>query len=95
MKREVRLSAQVIAYSKRLAPEPRRSIKHALAALGEEKGDIQPLEGSLVGFCRLRVGRFRLIFAYASDNAIDVLFIEERSLVYEVFESEFIKRLKG
>jgi mRNA interferase RelE/StbE len=41
------------------------------------------------------VGRFRLIFAYASDGAIEVIFIEERGLIYEVFEAEFVKRLKS
>ena len=49
----------------------------------------------MAGYHRLRVGRFRIIFSYAADGAIEVLFIEERSLVYDVFEAEFIRRLKS
>ena len=44
---------------------------------------------------RLRVGKYRIIFAYAADGAIEAIFIEERSLVYEVFEAEFIRKLKS
>jgi mRNA interferase RelE/StbE len=94
MSRVVRPSVQVTAYAGRLAPEPRRAIKQALAELREERGDIRALEANLSGYYRLRVGRHRLIFNYAANGAIEVLFIEERQLVYEVFEAQFIKRLK-
>jgi mRNA interferase RelE/StbE len=95
MNRIVRPAVQVIEYVRRLAPEPRRAIKRALIDLRHESGDIQALEGNLSGYYRLKVGRHRLIFAYARDEAIEVVFIEERSLVYEVFEAQFIKKLKG
>jgi hypothetical protein len=39
--------------------------------------------------------RYRILFAYAADGAIEALFIEERALVYELFEAEFVKKLKG
>lgn len=94
MSRTVRPSAQVIAFARRLAPAPRRAVKQALIALQEERGDIGALEANLSGYYRLRVGRHRLIFAYAADGGIEVIFIEERSLVYEVFEAQFIKQLK-
>jgi mRNA interferase RelE/StbE len=80
---------------RRLAPEPRRAIKRALLDLRHEGGDIQALEGNISSYYRLKVGRHRLIFAYARDEAIEVVFIEERSLVYEVFEAEFIKKMKS
>ena len=95
MNRIVRPAVQVIEYVRRLAPEPRRAVKRALIDLRRESGDIQALEGNLSGYYRLKVGRHRLIFAYAQDQAIEVVFIEERSLVYEVFEAQFIKKLKG
>jgi mRNA interferase RelE/StbE len=95
MSRALRVSIQVVDFAKRLAPEPRRAVKRALQELRAEHGDIRALEGPLSGYYRLRVGRFRIIFAYASDSAIDAVFTEERSLVYEVFEAEFIKRLKS
>ena len=95
MSRVVRVSAQIIAYAGRLAPEPRRAVKHALAALREERGDICILEANLSGYYRLRVGRHRIIFTYAPDGAIEAIFREERQLVYEMFEAHFIKRLKA
>ena len=95
MNRGVRPSAQVIEFTRKLAPEPRRAVKHALAALREEHGDICALESNLSGYYRLRVGRHRIIFNYAADGSIEAIFIEERQLVYEVFEAQFIKRLKA
>lgn len=95
MKRIVRPSEQVVAFAWRLAPEPRRAFKQALEGLREEKGEIRSLEAGLVGYYRLRVGRHRLIFAYAEDGAIAVVFAEERSVVYEVFASELMRRIKG
>ena len=95
MNRVVRPSAQVVRFSTNLAPEPRRAVKQALRDLRSERGDIRTLEGVLAGYHRLRVGRFRIIFSYAADDTIEVIFIEERSLVYEVFEAEFIRRLKS
>jgi mRNA interferase RelE/StbE len=93
MSRVVRASVQVIEYARRLAPEPRRAIKHALSDLREERGDMRALEANLAGYYRLRVGRHRIIFNYAADGAIEAIFVEERHLVYEIFEAQFIRRL--
>ena len=95
MSRVVRPSTLVIAYVRRLAPEPRRAVKRALDELRKERGDICALEANLSGYYRLRVGRHRILFTYAADGAIEALFIEERHLVYELFEAQFIKRLKS
>jgi mRNA interferase RelE/StbE len=95
MSRIVRPSTQVIEYARRLAPKPRQAVKHALAELREERGDIHSLEANLSGYYHLRVGRHRIIFNYAAEGAIEAIFIEERHLVYEVFEAQFIKRLKS
>jgi mRNA interferase RelE/StbE len=95
MIRVVRPSTQLVEYAKRLAPEPRRAIKHALVELRHERGDIRALEANLSGYYRLRVGRHRIIFSYATDGAIEAIFLEERQLVYEIFEAQFIKRLKS
>jgi mRNA interferase RelE/StbE len=95
MARVVRPSVQVVGYARRLAPVPRRAVKLALVGLRSERGDIRALEGNLAGYYRLRVGRHRIIFSYAADNAIEAIVIEERQLVYEIFEAQFIKRLKS
>jgi len=71
MIRVVRPSTQVIDFAKRLAPESRRAIKHALAELRREQGDIRSPEANLSGYYRLRIGRHRIIFSYAADGAID------------------------
>jgi mRNA interferase RelE/StbE len=94
MNRTVRVSAQVVRFATQLAPEPRRALKQALRDLRAERGDIRALEGGLTGYHRLRVGRHRVVFAYAPDGAIEALFAEERSLVYEVFEAEFVRRIR-
>jgi mRNA interferase RelE/StbE len=94
MNRVLRPSIQVIAYVRRLAPEPRHTVKRALELLRQERGDIRALEGGLAGYYRLRAGRHRIIFSYAADQAIEAVFIEERSLVYEVFSAELLKKLK-
>lgn len=95
MSRTVRPSTQVVEFARQLAPEPRRAVKHALTELRLERGDICALEANLSGYYRLRIGRHRLIFNYAKDGAIEAIFIEERPLVYELFEAQFIKRLKS
>ena len=92
MSRVVRPAVQITTFARRLAPEPRRAIKQALQDLREERGDIRALDENLAGYYRVRVGRYRIIFAYAHDGAIEALFIGERSLVYELFEAEFIKK---
>ncbi len=94
-RRAVRVATQVVDYTKRLAPDSRRAIKQGLEHLREERGDIRALEANLSGYYRLRVGKYRLLFSYAADGAIEVVFIEERRLVYELFEAHFIKRLKS
>ncbi|MGA2051945.1 MAG: hypothetical protein ABSH19_01400 [Opitutales bacterium] len=94
MKRALRLSRQVIEFAQRLAPAPRRALKQALEELRADEGDIQPLEGSLAGYHRLRVGRHRVIFQYVGGGEIEAVFIEERALVYEVFEAELVRRLR-
>lgn len=96
MNRLVRVAPQVVAFVRTLAPEQRRSIRRGLRDLGAEVDrNIKSLDGTLTGYSRLRIGRFRLIFWYAPDTAIEVVFAEDRSVVYEIFEAEFVKRLKA
>jgi mRNA interferase RelE/StbE len=95
MKRALRPSRQVIEFAGRLAPAPRRALKRALTELPQGHGDIQPLEANLAGYHRLRAGKYRIIFEYAKDGAIEAVFIEERALVYEIFSAELVKKLQG
>jgi mRNA interferase RelE/StbE len=95
MKRALRPSRQVIDFASRLAPAPRRALKRALEGLRAGTGDIQPLEANLSGYHRLRAGKYRIIFQYARDGAIEAVFIEQRELVYEIFAAELAKKLQG
>jgi mRNA interferase RelE/StbE len=85
----------VYEFACRLAPEPRRAVRQALKALRNEEGDIRALEQTLTGYYRLRIGKFRLIFRYADATAIEAIFLEERGIVYEVFEAQLLAKLKA
>jgi mRNA-degrading endonuclease RelE of RelBE toxin-antitoxin system len=90
-----RLAAQVVEFVRRQAPEPRRRLRRALRDLASGKGDVRPLEGPLQDYCRLRVGPYRIVLAYATSRTIECVFAERRSLVYEVFAETMIDRLSG
>jgi len=92
---KVEVGEPAASFVRRLSPEPRRAVKKALKALCTESGDIRSLEQELAGYCRVRVGKYRIIFRYRNEDTIEVLFIEERSIVYEVFAEQFIRRLKS
>ncbi|MGH9380112.1 MAG: type II toxin-antitoxin system RelE family toxin [Thermoanaerobaculia bacterium] len=83
----VEISEQVAEFVRRLPPEPRRRIRRALRDLARERGDIKPLEGPLEGYCRLRIGAYRIVFSYAPQQTIQCVFAERRSLVYELLLS--------
>ena len=96
METRVELSEQVVRFVARRAPEPRRVLRAALRGLAHERGDICTLEGPLKDFHRLRVGGYRIIFAYrvtGRRRRIQCLYAERRSAVYEVFEQLLRKHL--
>lgn len=84
----VRLSEHVVAFVRSLPPEPRKRMRSAIRGLAQERGDIVPLEGALEGFCRLRVGTYRVVFVYASDKTIECVLAERRSIVHELLMNE-------
>jgi mRNA interferase RelE/StbE len=82
----VHLSSQVEYFLKSLAPEPRRRVRDALRGLAQGKGDIRALEQDLTGFCRLRVGRHRVVFHYVPGKDGPECFCdyaESRNVIYE------------
>jgi mRNA interferase RelE/StbE len=95
MRFKVQVREQVWDFAQTLGLENRRTLKRAITALATERGDIRALTDELSGFYRLRVGRFRVIFRYLPGRVIDCVFVEERKLVYEVFESELQRILGG
>lgn len=86
---KIELSEQVSGFVSRQAPEGRKMLRRALGQLASEQGDIKQLEERLDGFCRLRVGPFRVIFRYVLANGNRVIrceYAERRKLVYEAYE---------
>ena len=94
MKPTVHVREQVKIFLEQLAPEPRRRIKFALKALAKQQGDRLALRENLVGYHRLRVGGYRVIFRYVRGGFIECVYAEERSLVYKLFEREMLERLR-
>ena len=95
MSYKVELAAQVVAFYETLGMNYRRAVKHALKQLAAGKGDIHPLHDALEGYHRLRVGPYRIIYLHEAPRRILCDYMEARSIVYELFEAEIIKRLAG
>lgn len=92
---KVLLADQVIDFVRQLPPEPKNRMRQALRALADEEGDIKPLEAPLEGYCRLRVGGYRVVFAYGKHGTIECVFAEQRSIVYELLMAQLRDRLGG
>jgi mRNA-degrading endonuclease RelE of RelBE toxin-antitoxin system len=89
------LARQVLEFVRRLPPEPKRRLRRALRELTREKGDIRALEPPLDGYCRLRVGGYRIVFSYAKGRTIECIFAEQRSVVYELLLERVLDRLRS
>jgi mRNA-degrading endonuclease RelE of RelBE toxin-antitoxin system len=87
MKTEVLVADQVRQFVRSLAPQPRHALTRAIKKLERDEGDIKRLEGKLVGFSRLRVSTYRVLFketAHRGVRTINCVFAERRSVVYEL-----------
>jgi mRNA interferase RelE/StbE len=85
---KIDVSEQVLKFIRTCPPEPRRWLRDALRKLADENGDIKALDGELVGYYRLRVRSYRIIFRYeTSRNSRRIFcpFAEHRGVVYEAF----------
>ncbi len=88
----IKPSEQVADFLRCLAPEPRRQLRLAIRSLARGRGDVRALEGELAGYCRLRVGSYRVIL-WQRATVIECVFAERRSIVYEVFAEELRRKL--
>ena len=90
----VRWSAQVEAYVRSKAPDPRRELWQGVKALGDWDGRedlprLRHLEDELIGYSRLRIREHRIIFREAfqgGQRRIVCLYAGPRQSVYEAFE---------
>jgi mRNA interferase RelE/StbE len=84
----VQVRSQVWEFAAKSGLQQQRALKRAVLGLAREHGDISALHDELDGFYRLKIGRHRVIFRYLPGRIIECIFVEERRLVYEIFESE-------
>ncbi|MCG2721312.1 MAG: type II toxin-antitoxin system RelE/ParE family toxin [Thermodesulfovibrionales bacterium] len=86
---QIRLSSTAAKYYNRLNPQTRLRVKKELEALSDlenplEHQSVKRLTGDLRGFCRLRVGKYRIVFAILEDDrTIAVVNIAPRGNVYK------------
>jgi len=92
---KIYISGQVESFLGSLASTPKLRLRAALAKLANEKGDILGLENELIGFSRLKVGRYRVVFRYVAPRTIDCIFAEERKLVYEIFAALLSEKMES
>jgi mRNA interferase RelE/StbE len=83
---KVLVADQIVARLRTLHPDHRKEIRAALRKLAKGHGDVKELAGRLTGFYRLRVGRYRVVYRYR-DKHVEAIFLEQRSIVYELFRS--------
>ena len=91
----VLVAKQVAEFVRRLPPQPKRRLRRALRDLALEKGDMKALEPPLHGYCRLRVGGYRIVFAYGKRGTIECIFAERRNVVYELLLEHLLDRLRS
>jgi mRNA-degrading endonuclease RelE of RelBE toxin-antitoxin system len=94
MKYRVGVREQVKRFIDTLAPESRKKTRLALRRLESERGDRLPLREKLSGYHRLRAGGCRVLFRYLPGKVIECVFADDRSLVYNLFEQDFLRHLR-
>ena len=91
---DVRVREEVMDFLRKLPPEPRHALRQAIKDLRHEGGDIRALTDDLEGFCRLRVGSYRVIFEYemiGGKRTSTCVFAGARRWVYEAFQSRLME----
>jgi mRNA-degrading endonuclease RelE of RelBE toxin-antitoxin system len=85
---KIKIGAAAENFIKTLAPEPRRALRRGIKGLEKNAGDIKQLEGELSEYCRLRVGRMRVIFSVEiirGERLILCHYVNFRPVVYQLF----------
>lgn len=78
------IAPEVAEFVRRLHPDLRRSIKHALRALSDDPSLGEPLRRELEGLWKYRVRRFRVVYTVdRSRRIIQVVAVGHRRTIYE------------
>ncbi len=74
---EIRYSKAAVKAIAAMDRPTKQRIKAGIEGLTRQPptGDIKPLQGYTDGRYRLRVGKYRIIYKFALDNSVDVLYI--------------------
>ena len=94
VKHKVQIRERVNLFLEQLPPESRRRLRLALRRMESENADRLALRERLTGYSRLRDGNFRSLSRYVPGRVIESVFAHERSLVYALFEREFLEHLR-
>lgn len=78
-------SDQVAKWLRNLPPDPKRRVRATLKGLERWQGDIKELQGELEGFCRLRIGGYRIVCRTISKSVVQLEYADTRDIVYEAF----------
>jgi len=97
MKAEVQWSEQVWNFVGSLGPDSKKQLRAGIRALADDRGDIKPLVDDLLGYHRLRVSQFRIIYREAFEKSVSLrkcLFAERRDVVYEIFRKMLLDDIR-
>lgn len=83
--RRLLISDEISDRVRQLHPDLKRKIRSTLDGLLREALQGKPLQGPLLGFHSIRVGRFRVVYRFVRDG-IDIVTIGPRRTVYEEAE---------
>ena len=77
MELEIQYEKSAVKYLKALQKPQRNLILNAIEKLTHKpaEGDIKKMSGYKDGRYRLRVGKYRIIYKYLSDNELEILYI--------------------
>ena len=92
----IKVSKQVTEFISAQAPDPKKRLRAGVRGLAADRGDIKDLVDELLGYKRLRVGEFRIIYREAFEEGEAVrkcLFAERRNVVYELFSQMLLDDL--
>ena len=82
----MKFSDQVVATLQGLHPGVRKDIRRALDDVNAgKKRDVRALTDELVGFWRLRIGKYRVVFRHDEAGELIAEFLGPRSTVYRSF----------
>ena len=75
----IEYSKKAIKYINALDRTAKQRIKKAIEGLtvSPPQGDIKPLQGYPDGRMRLRVGKYRVVYAYLDRGMVEILFIHD------------------